>query len=84
VVIFIFLFLDGGNDVSMIREADVGIGIQGVEGLQAVRASDYSFARFRFLKRLLLVHGRRSNYRLSFISQYTIYKSFVVAFIQLM
>ncbi|KAJ3027261.1 hypothetical protein HDV00_011278 [Rhizophlyctis rosea] len=49
---------DGANDVSMIQEADVGIGISGKEGLQAVMASDYAIAQFRFLSRLLLVHGR--------------------------
>ncbi|KAJ3194435.1 hypothetical protein HK101_002704 [Irineochytrium annulatum] len=49
---------DGANDVSMIQEADVGIGIIGKEGLQAVMASDYAIAQFRFLGKLLLVHGR--------------------------
>lgn len=49
---------DGANDVSMIQSADVGIGISGKEGMQAVMASDYSFGQFRFLKKLLLVHGR--------------------------
>ena len=38
---------DGGNDVTMIREADVGVGISGKEGLQAVRAADFSIARFK-------------------------------------
>nr|KAJ3422186.1 hypothetical protein HK105_000825 [Polyrhizophydium stewartii] len=49
---------DGANDVSMIQEADIGVGISGKEGLQAVMASDYAIAQFRFLTRLLLVHGR--------------------------
>ncbi|KAH9900868.1 phospholipid-translocating P-type ATPase [Cubamyces lactineus] len=48
---------DGANDVSMIQAADVGVGISGEEGLQAVNSSDYAIAQFRFLKRLLLVHG---------------------------
>ncbi|EGO21270.1 hypothetical protein SERLADRAFT_351381 [Serpula lacrymans var. lacrymans S7.9] len=48
---------DGANDVSMIQAADVGIGIAGEEGLQAANSSDYAIAQFRFLKRLLLVHG---------------------------
>ncbi|KAG0735280.1 hypothetical protein G6F16_006939 [Rhizopus arrhizus] len=47
---------DGANDVSMIQEANVGIGISGVEGRQAVMASDYAIAQFRYLKKLLLVH----------------------------
>ncbi|MCJ1296601.1 hypothetical protein MMC34_008167 [Xylographa carneopallida] len=49
---------DGSNDIAMIQEAHVGIGITGKEGLQAARTSDYSIAQFRFLVRLLLVHGR--------------------------
>lgn len=49
---------DGANDIAMIQEAHVGIGITGREGLQAARTSDYSIAQFRFLSKLLLVHGR--------------------------
>jgi len=49
---------DGANDIAMIQEAHVGIGITGKEGLQAARTSDYSIAQFRFLLKLLLVHGR--------------------------
>ena len=33
---------DGGNDVRMIQQADIGVGISGREGLQAARAADYS------------------------------------------
>ncbi|KDR73672.1 hypothetical protein GALMADRAFT_251453 [Galerina marginata CBS 339.88] len=54
---------DGANDVSMIQAADVGVGISGEEGLQAVNSSDYAIAQFRFLKRLLLVHGHWSYAR---------------------
>jgi len=49
---------DGANDIAMIQEAHVGIGITGKEGLQAAQISDYSIAQFRFLLKLLLVHGR--------------------------
>ncbi|KAJ6096618.1 hypothetical protein N7486_007364 [Penicillium sp. IBT 16267x] len=49
---------DGANDIAMIQEAHVGIGIAGKEGLQAARISDYSIGQFRFLQKLLLVHGR--------------------------
>ncbi|KAI1335276.1 phospholipid-translocating P-type ATPase [Xylariaceae sp. FL0016] len=49
---------DGANDISMIQASHVGIGISGREGLQAARVADYSIAQFRFLQRLLLVHGR--------------------------
>ena len=48
----------------MIQEAKVGVGISGHEGMQAVNASDFAIAQFRFLRRLLLVHGRW-NYRRS-------------------
>ena len=47
---------DGANDVSMIQEAEVGVGISGKEGLQAVMAADYAIPQFRFVARLLLVH----------------------------
>jgi phospholipid-translocating ATPase len=54
---------DGANDVSMIQEANIGIGISGVEGRQAVMASDYAIAQFRYLQKLLIVHGRWSYLR---------------------
>ncbi|TRM59263.1 hypothetical protein BD626DRAFT_508757 [Schizophyllum amplum] len=56
---------DGANDVSMIQAADIGVGISGEEGRQAVNSSDYAIAQFRFLKRLLLVHGHWSYARIS-------------------
>ncbi|ORY01483.1 phospholipid-translocating P-type ATPase [Basidiobolus meristosporus CBS 931.73] len=65
---------DGGNDIAMIQEAHVGIGIAGREGLQAARSSDYSIARFRFLQRLLLVHGRWCYVRISKFVLGTFYK----------
>ncbi|KAJ7519907.1 hypothetical protein O6H91_20G059900 [Diphasiastrum complanatum] len=74
---------DGGNDVRMIQEAHVGVGISGREGLQAARASDFSIGKFRFLKRLILVHGRYSYNRTAFLSQYSIYKSLLICFIQI-
>jgi phospholipid-translocating ATPase len=49
---------DGANDIAMIQTAHVGVGITGKEGLQAARTSDYAIAQFRFLTKLLLVHGR--------------------------
>ena len=54
---------DGANDVAMIQEADVGVGIAGEEGRQAVMSSDYAIGQFRFLQRLVLVHGRWSYRR---------------------
>uniref|UniRef100_A0A1J3ISU2 Phospholipid-transporting ATPase n=1 Tax=Noccaea caerulescens TaxID=107243 RepID=A0A1J3ISU2_NOCCA len=74
---------DGGNDVRMIQQADIGVGISGREGLQAARAADYSIGRFRFLKRLILVHGRYSYNRTAFLSQYSFYKSLLICFIQI-
>jgi len=56
---------DGANDVGMIQEAHIGVGISGLEGQQAVNASDFSIAQFRFLEDLLLVHGRWNFSRMS-------------------
>ena len=55
---------DGANDIAMIQEAHLGIGIAGKEGLQAARTSDYSIAQFRYLQKLLLVHGRWNYVRI--------------------
>lgn len=38
---------DGANDVAMIQAADIGVGIMGKEGRQAVNNSDYAIGRFR-------------------------------------
>ena len=74
---------DGANDVSMIQAAHVGIGISGLEGLQAARASDFSIAQFRFLQRLLLVHGRYSYRRVSKVILYCFYKNVALFLTQL-
>ncbi|XP_063933513.1 phospholipid-transporting ATPase IA-like [Zophobas morio] len=73
---------DGANDVTMLQTAHVGVGISGKEGLQAARASDYSFAQFRFLKRLLLVHGNLSYRRIAHVVLYTFYKNICLYIIQ--
>lgn len=62
---FFFDTGDGANDVNMIQTAHVGVGISGQEGVQAVNSSDYAIAQFRFLKPLLLVHGRLNYARIS-------------------
>ncbi|XP_075262617.1 putative phospholipid-transporting ATPase IA isoform X2 [Convolutriloba macropyga] len=72
---------DGANDVPMIQAAHVGIGIQGEEGLQAVLASDYSIGQFRFLKRLLFIHGAFSYQRVSKTILYSFYKNITLYFI---
>ncbi|MBA0848568.1 hypothetical protein Goshw_003963 [Gossypium schwendimanii] len=66
---------DGANDVSMIQAAHIGVGISGLEGMQAVMASDFAIAQFRFLKDLLLVHGRWSYIRLCKVVTYFFYKN---------
>lgn len=68
---------DGANDVSMIQAAHVGVGVAGEEGLQAVNSSDYAIGQFRFLKRLLLVHGHWSYYRNSKMVNVFFYKQMV-------
>ncbi|KAG2179181.1 hypothetical protein INT43_002031, partial [Umbelopsis isabellina] len=65
---------DGANDCAMIQEAHVGIGITGKEGMQAARASDYSMGQFRFLCKLLLVHGHWSYIRVSKFTLGTFFK----------
>jgi magnesium-transporting ATPase (P-type) len=75
---------DGANDVGMILQADVGVGISGKEGRQAVLSADYSFAQFRFLKRLLLVHGRLDFYRNCDLVNYSFYKNMFFSFGQIL
>jgi len=74
---------DGGNDVCMIQEANIGVGIRGKEGLQAARASDYAVPNFRCLQQLILVHGHYSTFRSSTVIQYSFYKSFFFCWIQI-
>lgn len=74
---------DGANDVSMIQEAHIGVGIVGKEGTQAVQSSDFSFAQFKYLTTLLLVHGRWSYRRISWFICYYFYKNIVLVFTEL-
>ena len=73
---------DGGNDVSMIMEANIGIGIHGEEGMSAVQASDFSIGEFHILKRLLFIHGRINLFRISKMILYFFYKNFVFTLTQ--
>ncbi|CAN7098233.1 unnamed protein product [Brassica rapa subsp. narinosa] len=66
---------DGANDVGMLQEADIGVGISGVEGMQAVMSSDIAIAQFRYLERLLLVHGHWCYSRISSMICYFFYKN---------
>ncbi|PAV57743.1 hypothetical protein WR25_07383 [Diploscapter pachys] len=72
---------DGANDVSMIQGADVGVGLSGQEGMQAVMASDFALARFRFLTHLLLVQGHWCYYRLAETILYFFYKNAMFVFV---
>ncbi|XP_071584187.1 phospholipid-transporting ATPase IK isoform X4 [Heliangelus exortis] len=67
---------DGANDVNMIKTADIGVGLSGREGSQAAQSSDFALAQFRFLQRLLLVHGRWAYLRSSKFLRYFFYKTF--------
>ncbi|CUM66958.1 uncharacterized protein PRCAT00004645001 [Priceomyces carsonii] len=66
---------DGANDVSMIQAAHVGVGISGMEGMQAARSADISIGQFKYLKKLLLVHGSWSYHRISNAILYSFYKN---------
>nr|KYP51617.1 Phospholipid-transporting ATPase 1 [Cajanus cajan] len=66
---------DGANDVSMIQMADVGVGISGQEGRQAVMASDFAMGQFRFLVPLLLIHGHWNYQRLGYMIIYNFYRN---------
>mmetsp|Transcript_397 Transcript_397/g.539 ORF Transcript_397/g.539 Transcript_397/m.539 type:complete len:933 (+) Transcript_397:61-2859(+) len=70
---------DGANDVGMIQEAHVGVGISGLEGQQAVNASDFAIAQFRFLQDLVLVHGRWNFLRMARVVLFSFYKNAVMA-----
>jgi len=69
---------DGANDVNMITAAHIGIGISGLEGQQAARASDYSIGQFRFLKNLLFYHGREAYRRNSYLTYYMFWKNIII------
>ncbi|KAI5300837.1 hypothetical protein KEM55_004570, partial [Ascosphaera atra] len=71
---------DGANDVAMIQEADVGVGIVGEEGRQAAMSSDYAIGQFRFLQRLVLVHGRWDYRRMAECTANFFYKNLVWTF----
>uniref|UniRef100_A0A131YCI0 Phospholipid-transporting ATPase n=1 Tax=Rhipicephalus appendiculatus TaxID=34631 RepID=A0A131YCI0_RHIAP len=73
---------DGGNDVSMIQEADAGIGIVGREGNQASLAADFSVTQFHHIARLLLVHGRYSYKRSAALSQFVIHRGLIISTMQ--
>jgi phospholipid-translocating ATPase len=71
---------DGANDVAMIQEANIGCGLIGLEGSQAAMSADYAFGQFRFLTKLLLVHGRWSYQRIADMHANFFYKNVVWTF----
>jgi phospholipid-translocating ATPase len=73
---------DGGNDVSMILAADIGVGIVGKEGKQASLAADFSINQFSYLNRLILWHGRNSYKRSARLSQFVIHRGLIISIIQ--
>ncbi|KAJ2743238.1 putative aminophospholipid-translocase [Coemansia sp. BCRC 34301] len=73
---------DGGNDVSMIQAADVGVGLVGKEGKQASLAADFSILQFSFLARLLLWHGRNSYKRSAKLAQFVIHRGLIISIMQ--
>ncbi|CAD8051177.1 unnamed protein product [Paramecium sonneborni] len=66
---------DGANDVSMINEAHVGVGIQGVEGTQAARAADFAIQEFKHLKRLMFYYGVECSRRNALTILYIFFKN---------
>jgi len=74
---------DGANDVAMIQKAQIGVGISGNEGLQAVNSADFAIAQFRFLQKLLFVHGAWSYTRVSKVILYSFYKNICLYIIEL-
>ena len=75
---------DGANDVPMILEASIGIGISGKEGTQAVRSADYAIGQFRFLEKLILFYGRNGYIKISKYICYYFYKNILLVFTELL
>ncbi|KAF2428096.1 phospholipid-translocating P-type ATPase-like protein [Tothia fuscella] len=75
---------DGGNDVSMIQAADVGVGIVGKEGRQASLAADFSIEQFCYLTKLLVWHGRNSYKRSAKLGQFVIHRGLIISVCQTM
>jgi phospholipid-translocating ATPase len=73
---------DGGNDCSMILAASVGVGIVGLEGMQASLAADFSITQFSFILPLLLWHGRNAYKRSARLSQFVIHRGLIISIIQ--
>jgi len=68
---------DGANDVPMIRAAQVGVGIFGKEGRQAATSADFAISQFKYLQRLLFVHGRWNYKRSAQVVLFTFWRNAV-------
>ena len=75
---------DGANDVDMIRSADVGVGVEGKEGSDAVMSSDFSLPSFKFIAPLLIIHGRWSVNRTTLLVSLIFYKNTMLCFTQML
>ena len=73
---------DGRNDISMLMEANIGIGIYGEEGTSAAQAADFAIGEFKLLRRLLFFHGKVNSNRISTMIVYFIYKNFIFTMTQ--
>jgi len=56
---------DGANDVNMIQQAHVGVGIIGKEGTQASSYADFAIGSFKDLRRLMFWHGTNFGFSLT-------------------
>lgn len=75
---------DGGNDVGMIQTGNIGIGIEGKEGLQAALASDFSVRKFKNILKLFLWHGRLSYVRTSLLANFVVHRGLIITTIQIL
>ncbi|KAK0866231.1 putative aminophospholipid-translocase [Friedmanniomyces endolithicus] len=73
---------DGGNDVSMICAADIGLGIEGKEGRQASLAADFSLTQFSHVTKLLLWHGRNSYTRSAKLALFVMHRGLIISVCQ--
>lgn len=74
---------DGANDTAMIKQAQIGVGIAGKEGMHACNNSDISLPEFRYLKRMIFVHGRLNHMRNATLVDFALFKNSQLVFCNL-